>query len=58
MLPGFTERDWAEMRSYKDRLVTKEELVGNGARAKKELPDYMDDKLEALATVVCQGCNS
>ena len=47
----------AEILSYKNRLVAKEELLANGARRLRDLPDNTQDAIESAAVVVCEDCN-
>lgn len=54
---NFPARSMAEMLSYKDRLVGKEELLRNGAIRKGDLPEDVQDRVEDAATVVCEDCN-
>jgi hypothetical protein len=50
-------RELAEILSYKNRLVGKDELVANGARKLRDLPGNMQAAIADAATVVCEDCN-
>jgi hypothetical protein len=57
MPEGMNASEHAEMLSYKDRLVTKEELVANGAKRMADLPEYMQDRFEEEAVKICDECS-
>jgi len=50
MPEGIRAQGLAEMKSYQNRLVGKEELISNGARRKGDLPAYMQDRFDQEAT--------
>lgn len=57
MPPDMDAKARAEMNSYKNRLVTKEELIANGAKRLADLPEYMQDRFEDEAVKICDECN-
>ena len=54
---GLTPKETAEMLSYKDRLVSKAELLSHGARRVADLPQNMQDAVNNASSVVCADCN-
>jgi hypothetical protein len=52
-----TREDRVEMLSYRNRLVSKEELVRHGAKRLTDLSNEMQGAYEEACTVVCKECN-
>lgn len=56
-IPPGAEQSEPDLRSMINRLVTAEELLAQGAKKLGDLPQYMQDRFEQAADVVCAGCN-
>jgi hypothetical protein len=57
MPPIMTPKDINEMDSYRNRLVSKQELLSNGAKRVGDIPEYAQERFDAYATFVCEEHN-
>lgn len=57
MPPNLSAAGLAEMLSYRNRLVTKDELLSNGAQRVGDAPCTVQDGFNREATIVCEDCN-
>lgn len=46
-----------EFTSYRNRLVSKEEILGLGGKRLADLPQAMQDRFGVEVTLVCSCCN-
>jgi hypothetical protein len=52
-----TAADFAELMSYRGRLVGKDELVANGAKRTNEMLEQQRERFKVTATFVYTNCN-